>query len=197
MVGKYQGGAEENDEDDFDYVTVKDLVITKSIFILIFSVVWHFISTYYPFLLDLVQIVFLPLELSANTLLDIHIRNWENEFCFAKISLNVKEAEKEGFLEQMKGLKWNIKEILWPSREILICLKSEEGWQSSVDAPFSYISNERSFLLCCVSSVFPSFYIGVLIFSIWLWHVTFLHVVTLCDDSWYIPKITVLKKSFS
>ena len=112
LVGKNQGGTEKNDEDDFDCVTVKGLIITKPIFILIFSVVWQFISTYHPFLLDLIQIVFLPFELSAKTLLDFHIRNRGNKFCFAKISLNVKEAKKEGFLVQIKGLKWNIKETL-------------------------------------------------------------------------------------
>ena len=76
------------------------------------KVVWQFILTYYPFLLDLVQIVFLALELSVNTLLDFHIRNRGNKFCFAKIPLTVKEAKKEGFPVQIKGLKWNIKEIL-------------------------------------------------------------------------------------
>lgn len=155
LVGKNQGGTEKNDEDDFDCVTVKGLIITKPIFILIFSVVWRFISTYHPFLLDLIQIVFLPFELSAKTLLDFHIRNRGNKFCFAKISLNVKEAKKEGFLVEIKGLKWNIKETLWTSREVLICLKSVEGWQSSMDAPFSYIPNGRSFLLCCVRSFLP------------------------------------------
>ena len=59
LVGNYQGGTEKNDEDDFDCVTVKGLIITKPIFILNFSVVWQFISTYHSFLLDLVQIVFL------------------------------------------------------------------------------------------------------------------------------------------
>lgn len=78
-------GGEKNDGDGFDDVTVWELVVPKPISTLILPIAWLFISTYFPFLLDLVQIGFLIPELGANMLLDFYIGNLGNKFYSVKL----------------------------------------------------------------------------------------------------------------
>ena len=66
------------------------------------------------------------------------------KFCFAKISLNVKEAKKEGFLVQIEGFKWIRFLYSYPETitdELIKVIKENDKICKYFDIPLQHISD--------------------------------------------------------